>query len=857
MPNYEASIHDEGLRGIKLDKNIYTENVYKIGNVYQGVVSAVSGFDTKIASIRIPDEVMTNHIVIAGTTGSGKSMVIHDIMDNILFNSYTSEGSCKAIITDSGGEFYSKRSTEKDILFNVYDKRSVKWNPFCEIEDIDQDIPLVIDSLIPVKGGNSQNEEWVNYARSMVGGIVKNMLKKGNTNPRFVAEILQRANSDEIAPYIANTPAQALLQPSNEKFLGSVIGVASEAIANWVYLDKDGTFSIRKYIENGNGNLYLTYTDIQPEAVRKMASAIVSMGIKYYMSLGVRKNERLYVILDELDSLGVVDSLIAANTRGRKYGLCVIAGIQASTQLKENYGPLKAQTLLSTFVNKVVLKQADVVEAEYWSKALGSMEVRRRKELINTSLSGFVNPNKDDIKPSEDITNVNLVTPSQLLSLPKRKGYVFLSNDDTIRQFVVPVRIYETITNFFVGNNDTTTSIFRKKQQFKILDIYSDNLNEISTFKDIIKYHDVYLNAFISNEEVSEKFIKNHIDNGKIKKLFKELYYFMYAAMKQFINKKININTLIYINKYILKSLYNVSKIKIQELFNERKKIIIAVSVIVTLLFLYFVTNDKGKYKNTVNKETKIYDNKNENKKLQENKIIQQHNNKENKKNNDNDGFGTIALPSSFKFFDTFKVQKVWADELPYWEQRHITKETKKIVSKKIKFQDIFIPVMKHESYEAIMQKLPPPKHFVPNGTRCHQSKNGFYTWDRKGGGEIGFVYTDNCNVSMFGKENVVQPIRYIYVKRQNGKNFWRVAVPYFAYTGVGVLNVSMCTSNKPRKEAWEFFVEMQKKYKNVPPLAFSYEASLHEVMGPHYVNEIMKYNNVIKKLIECKNYGY
>ncbi|MHB1756925.1 MAG: type IV secretion system DNA-binding domain-containing protein, partial [Leptospirillum sp.] len=175
--------------------------------------------------IELDPEVPTKHLVIAGGTGSGKTQAIHRLLDRVLWG--TVENKEKAIITDSGGQFFSTRSRKNDLLLNPFDGRSVQWNPFLEIED-QWDYDSLAESLFPLKEGHhGQEDEWVKKARGLIASIMKGLVREGTPDPKRVIEIIQPGDPELLRPYITGTPEEALLMPMNERFLGSVIGEAS------------------------------------------------------------------------------------------------------------------------------------------------------------------------------------------------------------------------------------------------------------------------------------------------------------------------------------------------------------------------------------------------------------------------------------------------------------------------------------------------------------------------------------------------------------------------------------------------------------------------------------------------------
>jgi type IV secretory pathway TraG/TraD family ATPase VirD4 len=95
------------------------------------------------------------------------------------------------------------------------------------------------------------------------------------------------------------------------------------------------------------------------------------------LSLPADRVRRRWLMLDEVASLGRVQSLSDALTKGRKYGLCSIMGLQSVSQLRDVYGKDGAQTLLSCLSSQLILRANDPETAEYASQHLGECEVLR------------------------------------------------------------------------------------------------------------------------------------------------------------------------------------------------------------------------------------------------------------------------------------------------------------------------------------------------------------------------------------------------------------------------------------------------------------------------------------------------
>ena len=154
---------------------------------------------------------------------------------------------------------------------------------------------------------------------------------------------------------------------------------------------------------------------------------------------------------DELDSLGTVAGIADANTRGRKYGLCSVGAIQSKAQLDATYGPLGAQTLLSTFSSKITFRQGSWSDAEYWSNEFGQREITEQS-ISKASTSGNGGTETETIAQARKI--VQTILPSQLAELSDRVAYCRFPGMAGIHQIEFDIRKYKPIRPAFLPHGE-------------------------------------------------------------------------------------------------------------------------------------------------------------------------------------------------------------------------------------------------------------------------------------------------------------------------------------------------------------------------------------------------------------------
>ncbi len=370
-----------------------------------------------VAGTPIPTWLETFHLLLAGATGTGKTVALGQIIETIL------RRGDRLIIVDPNGTFLSRFFLPGDIVLNPFDKRSESWNIFNELRDA-YDFKRYALSVVP-KGLTDEAEEWNGYARLLFQAATRKMAAVGNTDTFSLIKLLSAESDESLKEFLGDTEAEGL-------FVGARQALSSARFILAKYLDphqylKDGAeFSIRRWLEDEEGgNLYITWREDMLEALKPLVSTWVDILCTSILSLPESPTRRLWMVIDELDSLQKLPSLEDALTKGRKHGLRIVAGIQSTAQLERTNGEKDATVLRSCFRNILVLGggRSDSKTADDLSRALGEHEVER-ETLGETS-----NDRGGSRSRTLRIERERVVMPSEIQSLPELTGYVAFAGD--------------------------------------------------------------------------------------------------------------------------------------------------------------------------------------------------------------------------------------------------------------------------------------------------------------------------------------------------------------------------------------------------------------------------------------------
>ena len=383
----------------------------------------------KLGNVPIPEAVETGHVLLVGTTGSGKSQaLIGGVLKPIRARNES------ALIMDNSAEFLMMFYDEsKDLIFNPGDERSVGWSPFNEIFN-DMDFAKIARGLVP--DGSGDSTFWNGLAQLLLSSVMRSLWHKGKDfrcNEALMFFVLN-APIPLLQKLVDGSPCMTLFEPGSEKMLGNARTIAGAALAPFGYM-KEGDFSITKFVREFADPaaprrwLFLAYTDANYAAFRVFYSLMLSYAIQAGLSLPKSNTRRFYFVIDELASLEKIDALVDGLTKLRKRGGVIIAGIQTTAQLTHANGSKEvAQTILSCFNTLLMLRVSDDETAEKLSLQIG--DGWRDKHTQNSG----ENNGKDFSTSSGTSTTKELkrlILPGVFMGLENMNGFVRISGDRT------------------------------------------------------------------------------------------------------------------------------------------------------------------------------------------------------------------------------------------------------------------------------------------------------------------------------------------------------------------------------------------------------------------------------------------
>ncbi|MEW4339621.1 type IV secretion system DNA-binding domain-containing protein [Chromobacterium vaccinii] len=381
-----------------------------------------------IGKMPMPLHLENRNILTCASIGAGKSVAMEYMQASAV------KRRDRMCVVDPNGTYFSKFSFPGDIILNPFDRRSAGWSIFNEIHGI-HDFDRMAKSIIPPQI-DPDTEQWCNYARDVLADTMRKLVETQNPDQDRLVNLLVREDGETIRTFLANTDSQGYFRENAEKAIASIQFMMNKYVRPLRFMTKGG-FSIYRWVHDPNaGNLFITWREDMRATQRPLVAAWIDTICATILSYKPMTNKRLWLFLDELESLGKLESFVPAATKGRKHGLRIAACIQDWAQLEEVYGKDAAKTLLACFRNYLIFGASNAYNAERASEILGKQQVIRRHVSTNTGLRGGTTHSQQVVPPE------SVILDSEISNLKDLTGYVLFGEDFPIAKITVPYGSY-------------------------------------------------------------------------------------------------------------------------------------------------------------------------------------------------------------------------------------------------------------------------------------------------------------------------------------------------------------------------------------------------------------------------------
>jgi type IV conjugative transfer system coupling protein TraD len=355
------------------------------------------------------------HTLIMGTTGSGKTRIIQDLVRQFNYNNE------KAVIVDIKGDYISHfyNQDRGDIILNPLDKRGANWSFFEETDDL-RGFDTIARTLMPDTRGDPF---WVNAARTVFSELAT--ISKGiiPTVGAFATAVL-KSDTKMIEKYLKNTAAAKLINQDADKTVACVLMMLSVYLAPFRLYKKEGNiFSISNWINDPKAKniLFISTSPDMKGSLNPLVQLQVDIAITAMCSSKNSHHNRTWFVLDELGYFDqAIPNLKDGLTMSRSFGGAFILGVQDLASLSKIYGHDLSRVLANNCRNKMIMNIDDTYTAKWCSDLFGEGELVE----WNEGLSYGSHEMRDGVNSQKISRMKRAILPSEFSKLNTGSGYI-------------------------------------------------------------------------------------------------------------------------------------------------------------------------------------------------------------------------------------------------------------------------------------------------------------------------------------------------------------------------------------------------------------------------------------------------
>lgn len=416
---------DAHLRGVNMQTK--EELIAKVEEAWAAAKAKAESSGGKLpnkysfAGVPLPPGMAQRNILATGGMGSGKSVAIFDLADQVAAAGKT------MIVYDKVTEFATYYYRDgKDVIFNPFDSRFPGWNIFTEISQV-YEFDQIASYLIPTTdkdGGTS--EYFKSAARTIFSCILQKLWEEGRRTNEALCKAIFETGQEDLYNWLKGTAAESLLNPESKGTGGGgVLTTLTEAVKVLRYVPS-GNFSLKEFIRQaGDRRIFITSKEEVHEILKPLTAMAMNLLYTSVMAGEQVREDKFWFFLDEFKSMGKLPVLANAVTEARKYGAVTVIGAQNVAQFEEMFGKESAKTIRSNLQNQLILRVADEETQESYSKLIGSGEYDEQSE----SMSWGVASNKDSESVSRARKERRAVLASEIKLLPDCAGFLQLAGN--------------------------------------------------------------------------------------------------------------------------------------------------------------------------------------------------------------------------------------------------------------------------------------------------------------------------------------------------------------------------------------------------------------------------------------------
>ena len=369
-------------------------------------------------------------ILLIGKAGAGKTQAFFNLLLQIFKFNET------MIIYDRKPDFWNRFYDEtKDFLFYPKDERTLSWNIFDDIKDED-DIDFAIKSIIPINP-DTKEPFWDNASRDILKAVFLKILTfEKPSNKKLIDFLRINSTADELFEELneiavnngVNLEYYLKSKNTTASILSTFQGHTNKLLRKEFYY-QEGTFSVVDFIsnvdtENKGKKLFLVQTANESGAYEVYFRLMIDLLIREIKGLLNNSERRIWIGLDEFQSLGKLKEIEEGLAEGRSKGLAILLGTQSLAKVEEIYGKLLMRSLFQLLSTKIVLQYDEPEGAKFLSDFFGEQEVNEVNENRMVTSEG----SRDIAQMQQKETIKKIFLGGEFATLRPLEAYIRISN---------------------------------------------------------------------------------------------------------------------------------------------------------------------------------------------------------------------------------------------------------------------------------------------------------------------------------------------------------------------------------------------------------------------------------------------
>ena len=379
----------------------------------------------RIGPVPVPRRIETRHFAFLGTTGSGKTTALRQMLDGI-----ERRGEA-ALVYDTSGEFIAHyyNPARGDIILNPFDARCAFWTPFDEISP-PADADRIARQLVS-ETSSQDDDVWLETSRILVANMIRSLWAEDNRSLEALLEALQVKDKEQLKEWLGHTSSARTFANDADRATGSVLFMLAKAanLIQFLKVEDEGEdrFAFRDFIANldkcegARPWIFVPRKEDYFEASKPLMACWLECAASAVLGLSPSPDRRIWFVLDELADLPRVENLARLLPEGRKFGAAIVLTFQALGQMRNRYGANIAEAMLACCNTKLFLQTVDQETRKWASETIGQCEVELRVATDTLSIGSEV--------PRTTIATQRQFRPAVLeseLRLSPHKGYLLL-----------------------------------------------------------------------------------------------------------------------------------------------------------------------------------------------------------------------------------------------------------------------------------------------------------------------------------------------------------------------------------------------------------------------------------------------